>query len=53
MPGADCLRQSDPDTLAFDDVGKKTERQSRPVEQLPAVYVISAILGGNTLFPRS
>ena len=48
MPGADCLRQSDPDALAFDDVGKKTERHSGAVELLQRCSVISAIFAGGS-----
>ena len=43
MLGGDCLRSSDPDALACDDVGKKTERHSRAVELLQRCSVISAI----------
>jgi len=42
MPGADCLRQSDPDALAFDDVCKKKSTAA------PWNYY-----SGVPLFPRS
>jgi hypothetical protein len=38
MPGADCLRQSDPDALAFDDVGKKTETAEPRRGTITAVF---------------
>src|SRR4029079_3624421 len=48
MLGGDCLRSSDPDALACDDVGKKTARHSRAVELLQPCSVISAIFAGGS-----